>query len=188
MRSARERLLEAADSLFYEEGVRAVGIDRIIARAGVAKASLYSTFGSKDELVRVYLTQRHERWKAHLEQSLAAGYPTPRERLLGVFDGLDTFFREPGFRGCSFMTAAAEAPAGGVIEKAADDFRLWLRGLFLDLAKQAGLVNAAALAHQLVVLYDGANVSAWMDHDPSAANIAKQIAAMVIEKAFKSNA
>src|ERR1700712_1525754 len=109
--SARERLLTAADELFYEEGIHSVGIDRIIERAGVAKASLYNTFGSKDELVRGYLQSRHEARQARLTTKLAR-YDDPRDRLLGVFDVMDELFAEPRFRGCAFLNASAEAPAG----------------------------------------------------------------------------
>src|SRR3569623_1161990 len=106
--SARERLLAAANELFYEEGVHTVGIDRIIERAGVAKASLYSSFGSKEELVRAYLEGRHalrrKRIMAGLERC-----ETPRDRLLGVFDVLAEVSSTPGFRGCAFYNASAES-------------------------------------------------------------------------------
>ena len=107
-RPARERLLVAADELFYEEGVHSVGIDRVIARAGVAKATLYHAFGSKDELVRAYLRRRHAARQARMTLNLAR-YDTPRERLLGVFDFLGEVFAEPGFHGCAFQNASAEA-------------------------------------------------------------------------------
>src|SRR6202035_1080275 len=81
--SARERLLEAANELFYDEGVHTVGIDRVIERAGVAKASLYNTFGSKDELVRAYLQTRHATVTQRITQAVER-YDTPRERLLAV--------------------------------------------------------------------------------------------------------
>src|ERR1700756_249882 len=106
--SARERLLEAANELFYDEGVHTVGIDRVIEKAGVAKASLYNTFGSKDELVRAYLESRHARiagrYASYLEH-----LPTPREKLLGVFEAQGELFAEPGFRGCAFASATSEA-------------------------------------------------------------------------------
>src|ERR1700684_4332700 len=86
-RSARERLLAAADELFYADGVHTVGIDRVIERAGVAKATLYSAFGSKDELIRCYLTARHAARQERMTRKLAR-YDTPRARLLGVFDVL----------------------------------------------------------------------------------------------------
>src|SRR6187402_2551849 len=84
---ARERLLAAAGELFYEEGFNAVGIDRVIERAGVAKASLYDCFGSKEELIRAYLSERQQRREERIHTALAA-YATPRERLLGMFDQL----------------------------------------------------------------------------------------------------
>jgi AcrR family transcriptional regulator len=102
--SARERLLAAANELFYNEGVHTVGIDRIIEQAGVAKASLYNTFGSKDELVRAYLDVRYasvtERITAAVER-----YSTPRERLLAVFEGQGELFAQPDYRGCAFARA-----------------------------------------------------------------------------------
>src|ERR1700754_4418532 len=96
--SARERLLAAADELFYAEGVHTVGIDRVIERAGVAKASLYSCFGSKDELIRAYLEGQHKircgRIMAGIER-----YSDPRDRLLGIFEVLAEAAGAPGFRG-----------------------------------------------------------------------------------------
>src|SRR5215813_69981 len=98
-RSARERLLAAASELFYEEGVHTVGIDRIIEHAGVAKASLYSTFGSKDELVRAYLESRAERRKQRISERVAA-HERPRDRVLAIFDYLIDAVAAPTFRGC----------------------------------------------------------------------------------------
>src|ERR1700687_4125988 len=91
--SARERLLAAASELFYAEGVHTVGIDRVIERAGVAKASLYNTFGSKDELVRAYLEGRHAATSARITRYLER-YSDPRERLLGVFEAQGELFAE----------------------------------------------------------------------------------------------
>src|SRR5581483_1704846 len=112
-RSARERLL-AADELFYDEGVHSVGIDRIIERAGVAKASLYSTFGSKDEVIRAYLQERHAERTERYDRELAR-FPSPRTKLLGVFDVLGESFARPTFRGCAFINASAESMPGGVV-------------------------------------------------------------------------
>src|SRR5277367_3035281 len=106
-RSPRERLLQAASELFYAEGVQSVGIDRVIDRAGVAKASLYSSFGSKEELVCAYLDARHEKTLAALRSSVATT-EDPVERLLAVFDAQARLFHTPGFRGCAFAAAAAE--------------------------------------------------------------------------------
>jgi AcrR family transcriptional regulator len=180
--SARDRLLEAADELFYGEGVHTVGIERVIERAGVAKATLYSTFGSKDELIVAYLQGRHEATQRKMESELAT-YATARERLIGVFEVQGTNF-VPGFRGCAFVGASAESEAGGAVQRAADDFRTWLRELFLRLSSEAGAPDPASLAHQLVLLYDGAIISAWMDRDPDASRSAIRAARALVDSAF----
>src|ERR1700751_3197738 len=98
--SARERLLAAANELFYNEGVHTVGIDRVIEQAGVAKASLYNTFGSKDEMVRAYLETRPASVTQRITQAVER-YDTPRERLLAVFEGQGELFAQPDYRGCA---------------------------------------------------------------------------------------
>jgi AcrR family transcriptional regulator len=182
LRPARERLLAAANELFYEEGVHTVGIDRVIERAGVAKATLYSTFGSKDELIREYLHGRHvarrERIVAALER-----YSAPRDRLLGVFDVLGDSFAEPGFHGCAFLNASAEAQPGSSIIEATDEYRSWVRGLFTDLAREAGASDPDGLARALHLLYDGAGVSARMDRDLGAAAAARAVAVVLLDAA-----
>ena len=181
--SARDRLLDAADELFYEEGVHTVGIDRVIERAGVAKASLYNVFGSKDELIRAYLERRHERRRARIDRALAR-YDTPRDQLLAVFDALDEALAEPGFRGCAFVNASAESRPGSVVEQASDDMRGSLRALLTELAEAAGAPDPAGLAGQLVLLYDGASVGARMDRDPGSAAAARTVAVALIAAAL----
>jgi AcrR family transcriptional regulator len=181
--SARERLLAAADELFYAEGVHTVGIDRIIEHAGVAKASLYSTFGSKDELIRAYLERRHEARRVRLLTALER-FDNPRDRLLGVFDALAELAAAAGFRGCAFYNAAAEerADTGPVAEVCATN-RAWTRELFVELARDAGARDPAALAAQLVILYDGSTVGARMDHTAVAARTARAVAAALLDAA-----
>jgi AcrR family transcriptional regulator len=181
--SARDRLLAAANDLFYEEGVHTVGIDRVIERAGVAKATLYSTFGSKDELIRAYLLDRHERRRQRMTEGLAR-YETPRERLLGVFDVLGESFADPGFHGCAFVNASAEADPGSPIVQVADGYRAWLRTLLVDLARDAGAAEPEELARQLVLLYDGAAIAARMDRDPSAAAVVRAAAETLVDAAI----
>ena len=179
--SARERILAAANELFYAEGVHTVGIDRVIERAGVAKASLYNTFGSKDELVRVYLEQRHAGITARISRYLER-YTDPRARLLGVFEAQGELFAEPGFRGCAFVSASAESP-GDAVSRAADDYRGWVRGLLTGLAREAGVLNPEKLGRQLHMIYDGASLSARMDHDPSASVAARAAAEALLDAA-----
>lgn len=180
--SARERLLAAADELFYEEGVNTVGIDRVIERAGVAKASLYSLFGSKDELIRAYLEQRHATRRQRIEEGLAR-FDSPRARLLGLFDVLGEIYSRPGSRGCAFINAGVEAPPGGVIDRATGAYRGWLRDLFVDLAREAGAADPAGLGAQLMLLYDGTSVSARLADGAEAAQAARAAAAALLEAA-----
>jgi AcrR family transcriptional regulator len=182
--SARERLLAAADELFYSDGVQTVGIDRIVQKAGVAKASLYNLFGSKDQLVQAYLDARTDATRAQVERTLTR-FRTPRERLLGVFDAQGQVFTQPDFNGCAHLTASAEAEAGSPVECANDRYRLWVRTLFTDLAREAGVADFEGLARQLHLLYDGAGVSARMDRDPSAATTARAAAAALFDAAAK---
>ncbi|GAA4596661.1 AcrR family transcriptional regulator [Actinoplanes octamycinicus] len=181
-RSARERLLAAADELFYAEGVHTVGIDRVIERAGVAKASLYSAFGNKDGLVRAYLQGRHEERQARILRRVHA-HDDPRDRLLAVFDSLAESAAKPGFRGCAFYNAGAEADPHGVVREESDASRAWTRQLFTDLAREAGAPDPAALAAQLVILYDGAMVGARQDPGPAAVHQARVIAAALLDAA-----
>jgi AcrR family transcriptional regulator len=178
--SARERMLAAADDLFYREGVQTVGIDRIVRQAGVAKASLYNLFGSKEGLVQAYLEARHADARQQVERALTR-FRTPRERLLGVFDAQGQLFTEPGFNGCAHLTASAEARHGSPVACATDRYRLWVRTLFADLAREAGVDDFEGMARQLHLLYDGAGVSARMDRDPSAATTARTAAAALFD-------
>jgi AcrR family transcriptional regulator len=182
--SVRERLLDAANELFYREGVQTVGIDRIVEHAGVAKASLYNTFGSKEDLVRAYLASRHVSTTERITRSLTR-FRTPRERLVGVFDAQGELFTDPAFNGCAFVRASAEAAHGGFIEHAADDYRTWVRTLFTDLAKEAGVADPDTLARQLHLLYDGASLSARMDRDPTASTTARDAATALFDAAPK---
>jgi AcrR family transcriptional regulator len=180
--SARERLLAAADELFYTEGVQTVGIDRVIEHAGVAKASLYNTFGSKEALVRAYLDGRHNGTVSRLTRVLER-HEDPRARLLAVFEAQGELFAEPGFRGCAFMNAAAEAQPGSAEALATKDFRTWLHELFTLLVAAAGYQNVPTLSLQLVLLYDGSNIAAQMDANPQAAQAARTAAETLLSTA-----
>lgn len=157
-------MLAAADELFYAEGVHVVGVDRIVERAGVTKASLYNTFGSKEELVRAYLENHLHRRQKSIARILAAN-GTPRDRLLGVTGELEDALAGPEFRGCRFIMAVAEARPGDASEAVAEEYRAWLRSLFTDLAEAAGVRDSRQLGRQLSLLYDGAAVAARMDKD-----------------------
>jgi AcrR family transcriptional regulator len=181
--SARERLLVAANELFYAEGVQTVGIDRIIERAGVAKASLYNLFGSKEGLVAAYLASRHDRTTSRLTEAIARS-TDPRQKILAVFDAQAQQFKQPDFNGCAFIAASTVAPPDGLVEQAANQFRAWIRSMFTDLAEQAGALDPISLGRQLHLVYDGAGLAARMDHrDPGVAPAARQAAQALLEAA-----
>jgi AcrR family transcriptional regulator len=181
-RTAKQRLLHAADDLFYNEGIHTVGIDRVIAQAGVAKGSLYYSFTGKDELVQEYLTQRHGRWAERVTAGIEA-HTDPRARILAVYDVLGTLFAQPDYRGCAFMNAIAEAAPDSVEAKAATTFRAWVHGLFRDLASDIGVDDPNQLAETLVLLYDGAVATAQMDNAPGAARTARRTAELILDNA-----
>ena len=182
-RPARERLLAAADELFYEEGFNLVGIDRVIERAGVAKASLYDCFGSKEELIRSYLQGRHEARQLRVRERLLR-YATAREKILAVFESMAEAAAKPDFRGCAFARASAEARPGSSVKAMCDESRAWNLALFADLAKQAGAADPDRVAQQLRVLYDGAMVSAHVDTSSAAVAAARAMAEMVLDQAL----
>jgi AcrR family transcriptional regulator len=128
-----------ADKLFYAEVIHVVGIDRVIEEAGVAKASLYTCFGSKAGLVVAYIEGRLKRRQERTTRALE-NCSNPRDRLLVVFDVLDAFIREPGFNGCAFMNARAESPPNGTVAEAARASRIWSVALFTGLATPASVI------------------------------------------------
>ncbi len=184
---ARDRLLAAADELFYAEGVHVVGVDRIVARAGVTKASLYNTFGSKDGLVRAYLENHFSRRQRRIAKILAE-HRTPKARLLAVFDEVEGMLAGSAFRGCRFISAAAESAPGEAGEVVAEQYRAWLWSLFTELAEAAGARDAKQVGRQLFLLYDGAAVAARMDDDrPAAARAVRSAVTALLEAAIPEN-
>jgi AcrR family transcriptional regulator len=181
--SPRERLLQAASDLFYAEGIHSVGIDRVIERAGVAKASLYSTFGSKEQLVGAYLDARHAQVLGRLRAAVDA-CEDPVERILAVFDAQAQLFGTPEYHGCAFIAATAEAPAGGRVDEATDSYRRDIRALFTELGAAAGAPDPALLASQLQLIYDGGGLAAKMDRNATIAAPARAAASALVALAL----
>lgn len=180
---ARERILDVADRLFYGEGIHAVGIDTVVAQSGAAKTTLYSHFRSKDDLIAAYLRRRSERWRAHLEAELGAHTGTPAERLLHVFDLLGEWFSDPGYRGCPFINACAEfADPDHPAAIASREHRRRLHAMFRELCAQEGATAPDLVAAQLLLLYDGAMISANIEGTPSVAETAKTAAAALLRE------
>ena len=179
--SARERILDAASAAFYARGIAAVDVDAIVEEAGVAKATLYRHFRTKDDLVVAFLRRRDERWRAWLRDAVDRLADGPADRPLRVFDALGEWFASAEFRGCAFINAAAEIadpahPARGAVE----DHSRALRAYLHDLLDQAGSPDPDGDAGALLLLVEGAIISAVIEGDPSPAARARRAAGRVI--------
>jgi AcrR family transcriptional regulator len=159
---ARERILEAATRLFLRDGFRAVGVDTVVAEAGVAKMTLYAHFPSKDDLIAAYLERANEQFWHWLDAAVA-GVEDPRDSLMAMFDAVGKLANDPQCLGCTFQGTAAEFPdpdhPGHRVALAHKQAVLARLG---TLAQEADLRDPEALADQLLLLMDGAWVAARM--------------------------
>ncbi len=176
-----EQILAVAGGLFYREGIRAVGIDRIIDEAKVAKATLYRHFPSKDHLVAAYLRARHERVLASLDDVVTGDAP-PRDKIGSIFLRLHEKADSPDFRGCAFAMAVAEHEASERVVTIARLHKATVQKIFLDVMAQAGITSAAPAAH-LSLLYEGALATVAVNRDPAAVLVARDCALSVFDAA-----
>ncbi|MWB99605.1 TetR/AcrR family transcriptional regulator [Agromyces seonyuensis] len=160
---ARERLLATASDLFYRDGIHAVGVDRIIAEAGVTRATFYRHFPSKEDLVEAYLGVEDANIRGAFAAAEASG--APPQALVGlVIDGLADDVAQHHTRGCPFINAAAEYPdADSAVRQAVDRHRTWFRSELEAVLSAAGTPDPAAGAAQLVLLRDAAMVGGYLD-------------------------
>ena len=180
---ARDRILETAFRLFYARGIRAVGVDLIIAESGVAKATFYKHFPAKDELVLAYLDRVDGIWSQQLRSAAEAAGPDPADQLVGLFDALGTACRRDGYRGCAFINAAAEATPGTAIHERTVAHKQAVLAWVRDLAEAAGAKDPGALARSLTLLLDGGLSDGALSADPAAAQAAKQAARSLVAMA-----
>ncbi|AHI00720.1 TetR/AcrR family transcriptional regulator [Kutzneria viridogrisea] len=178
--AARERILETAAQLFYEHGFRAVGVDRIIAESGVAKATLYAHFPSKDDLVLSYVQRADVRWTAHLRRAAEAAGPDPRAQMIGAFDALREIAEAATFRGCAFINTASEAIPGTPVHEATVRHKQAVRAWLRELAAAAGAADPDLLALQLTLLIDGGLAAGAVEPSPEVGLAAQQAARVVI--------
>lgn len=174
-----ERILAAADKLFYEQGIRAVGVDTIAAQARVSKRTLYNYYPTKDDLIAAYLTARFR----HMEPSDAPA----REQILGYFDRLERIMREGGFRGCPYVNAVTELSdrkhaATSIAVRFKEERLRWYRTLL----ERMGVADPRGLAMQLQILVEGAIASALVRDDPSFARAARGAAEVLLDAAAKA--
>ncbi len=181
----RDQLLDTALALFCRDGFHGTGIDRILAESGVAKATLYKHFKSKDELILAALRREDERFRNRFMREVERRAAAPAGRLLAVFDVLEQHLGERDFRGCPFIKAAAEyaSPEDPIHAAAAESKRL-LRAYVRDLAAAAGAVAPRRLAQQLALLMEGATVLAQLSGDPSAARDSREAAEILLRQAI----
>jgi AcrR family transcriptional regulator len=159
-----DRLVATASELFYREGVRAVGVQRVIEEAGVAKASLYAHFESKDDLVSACLDKRICAWRTRVEAHLRNSSPDARGKLLSLFDLQVEWIRSPDFRGCPLQSVSTEiAGADHPAKRVIAGHRQWLRDLITTLATEARLQPLDEIVGALIVMYDGASAAALVD-------------------------
>lgn len=184
-RGARERILETADRLFYSEGFGAVGVDRVVAEAGVAKMSLYNHFPSKDDLILAVLEYREEKVLDMFERSMAARVAEGMDRMDAFFAALKDWFESPGFRGCAFINARAElAGPGHPAAKFSAAHKARFRRMIREIAEEtAGRKAGAAAAPAIALLAEGAIVEAMMEENSKPADVAGRAARRLLSAA-----
>jgi AcrR family transcriptional regulator len=179
--AARARILDAASETFYRRGISAVGVDAIVAEAGVAKATLYRHFPSKDDLVVAFLRRRDERWRDWLRDEVERLSPDPSGRPLAVFDALGAWFASDDFRGCAFINATAEiADPAHPARAAVREHKRLCREYLEELLAGGGRRDPEGEAAALFLLMEGAMVSALIDGDPTPAARARDAAARIL--------
>jgi AcrR family transcriptional regulator len=179
---ARERILTTAYELFARRGVRDVGIDEVIERAGVAKATLYRHFPSKDALVLAFLERREQLWTHGIVEAGARRRgKTPEGQLLAIFDVFDDWFRSSDFEACSFINVLLELGPRHPVGKASIDYLENIRGVVRSLAEETGLSDPDAFALSWHILMKGSIISA-AEGDIDAAKRAQKMAKLLIDQ------
>jgi AcrR family transcriptional regulator len=177
-----ERLLETAYDLFSARGVRAVGVDELVGRAGVAKATLYRHFMSKDELILAFLQLWEDRWTlGWLEERVRARGGTAEERILAIFDLFDEWFQEPQFAGCPFVKVLLEMGPGHPAGAACIDHLGTVRDFLTGLATEAGHPDPGELAQSIQLLMYGSLIQASAGHATAAQRARRMAQALMAE-------
>ena len=186
----REQILRTAYALYWRHGVNAVGVDRIVSEAGVAKTSLYRHFRSKEGLVIAVIERHTETWTRNwLQAEIERRGKTPREQLLAIFDALDDWFHEEPFEGCLFINILNEGhhetpPIRDAVVKALAD----VRALVADVASAAGVRDPEAFARRLQILMAGSITAALQGDTINAAKHARSLAEPLLEREIPADA
>jgi AcrR family transcriptional regulator len=181
--SGRERVRQAAYELFSRDGVRAVGVDAVIARAGTAKMTLYRNFPSKNDLILDFLRRREQQWTREwlVAESSRRG-ETARDQLLAIFDVFAEWFAHPEFEGCSFLTAMIEvSDRDHPVHQAAVGHLANIRGYIESLAAEAGIGDTDSFARKWHILMKG-SIMAAHEGDTAAAARARELAELLLRE------
>ena len=180
---ALERILSAAEKLYYSKGYAAVGMDELRAAAGVSLRRLYSVFPSKGDIVVAVLNRKHDEWEAGLSQRVDEAGTIPKDKMLAVYDFLQDWFCTGSFRGCAFINAFGEL--GGthpevaqLVREHKESFQVYMASLVRELGAPD------PLGAQLSILAEGAQSTAAISKDPAVATQAKAAAAVLIDAAL----
>ncbi len=187
--TARDRLVAAAMTLFDQEGFHAVGIDRILRQAGVAKMTLYKHFPSKQALIVTVLERRLADYFGALDAATTKPDLTPRERLLTVFDVIAGVHSRPGYRGCLFLKAAGEFPDhDDPVHKVAIEHKRRSLQRLTELAEAAGAASPRLLAQRLLLLCEGATSLTQVVGGTVAIHQARDAAVLVLRQMLPQEA
>ena len=184
--SKRDELVHKALQAFYRNGFHATGMDMLVAETGISKTSMYKHFRSKEDLILAVLRLRDEIFRNRVYRRIEELADNPRDQLIAMYDELQEWFDDPDFRGCMFIKASSEyQDRDHPIHKQSADHKRMLETHFTKLAKAAGLARPELLARQLLLLAEGAIVTAHMKHTESPAQDAKH-AALALVSAHES--
>ena len=168
--NVRQRILDAAARLFYQQGYPLTGINQLIAEANVAKASLYQHFRTKDDILHAYLQQVSQQWFAQVEQAVATA-PTPKAQVLAVFDMLQEFLPAVNFRGCNFQNAFLQLSPDEITSRGLiQNHKNKMRSIFLR------LLADKMLADEINLLFEGALISSQIQGNSQPATTARRLA------------
>ncbi|MEK4565346.1 TetR/AcrR family transcriptional regulator [Alkalihalobacillus sp. FSL R5-0424] len=179
--SKKTQILDVATDLFYREGIHATGVDKIVAEAGVAKMTMYNHFPSKDDLILAYLEKRDTEWRSWFVESVNELANDPTEKLLALFDVLDSWFNGPNFNGCAFLNTAAEFTSiTHPFHEAVVEHKKILNDYILELVQATEATNATELADSLYLLVEGAIITELVYQKGDSAQKAKAGAKLML--------
>ena len=179
----REKILATAEQLIYQNGIHAMGMDLLLKTSGVARKSIYRHFANKEDVASAALNERDERWMQWFRTESDKG-DTPQERILNMFTVLKSWFESEGFRGCAFINTAGEVgDPDDPVRQIAKMHKQKLLDYALELSGQTDTEHPAVLARQLLILIEGAITMTYVMGDRNAADNAREMAKVLLERA-----